>query len=39
MVRAAVLAVCLLAPSTASAQTVDWRKAGGDLFVGVASED
>ena len=39
MVRAAVLAVCLLAPSAASAQAVDWRKAGGDLFVGVASED
>lgn len=38
MVRAALIALCLLVPATAaSAQAPDWRKAGGDLFVGAAS--
>lgn len=39
MVRGALMALCLLAPaSAASARTADWRKAGGDLFVGSAVE-
>lgn len=39
MVRGALMTLCLLAPaSAASAQTADWRKAGGDLFVGSAVE-
>ena len=39
MVRAALVALCLLAPaSAASAQTADWAKAGGDLFVGSGAE-
>lgn len=40
MVRALLVALCLLAPATAAAaQTADWRKAGGDLFVGAAGLD
>jgi len=39
MVRAALMALCLLAPASAvSAQTADWAKAGGDLFVGSGAE-
>jgi soluble lytic murein transglycosylase-like protein len=38
MVRAAIVALCLIAPANAAiAQSADWRKAGGDLFVGVDS--
>lgn len=37
MVRGALIVLCLLAPATAaSAQNVDWRAAGGALFVGAA---
>ena len=37
MVRPLLVALCLLGPATAaSAQSADWRKAGGDLFVGAA---
>ncbi len=44
MVRAAILSgVCLIWPTFAEAQTVDWARAGGDLFgrpaVTVPSED
>ena len=39
MVRTALMLLCLLAPGVAGAQTADWRKACGDLFVGVSTAD
>ena len=39
MVRSVLMLLCLLAPGAAGAQTADWRKAGGDLFVGAPTAD